>query len=84
MLDAVSDDDLKAIVAAMVARVKAQDVAAVKLLLSYMIGKPTDAPDPDRLDVDAMGIEADAIVTANKCRLNRPSALDLAMDDLGG
>ena len=45
-----------------------------------IIGKPVDVSDSDRLDVDGMGIDLDAIVTANRCRLNRPSALD-ELDD---
>src|SRR5207302_6485249 len=32
------------------AKAREGDVAAIKLLLSYTIGKPTDAPDPDTLD----------------------------------
>ena len=54
----------------------------VNIVRGRIIGKPTDAPDPDRLDVDGMGIDLDAIVTGNRCRLNRPSAFDVAMDVL--
>ena len=82
LLDAVSDDDLKAIVSAMVQKAKGGDLNAAREVLTRIIGKPADAPDPDRLDVDGMGIDLDAIVTANQCRLNRPSAFDLAMDEL--
>lgn len=84
MLDAVSDEDLKAIVSAMVEKAKGGDLNAAREVLSRIIGKPADAPDPDRLDVDAMGIDLDTIVTGNRCRLNRPSAFDLAMDVLDG
>ena len=51
LLDAVSDDDLRAVVAKMVEKAKAGDVAAAREVLTRTIGKPTDAIDPD-LDFD--------------------------------
>ena len=61
---------------------KGGDLDAAREILTRTLGKPADAPDPDRLEVDGMGIDLDVIVTANKCRLNRPSAFDVAMDEL--
>ena len=49
-LQAVSDDDIHEIVEALKVKAKKGDVAASKLLLSYTIGKPTTAPDPDTLN----------------------------------
>lgn len=83
LLDAVTDDDLKAIVAAMVEKAKGGDLNAAREVLTRTLGKPADAPDPDRLEVDGMGIDLDTIVTGNKCRLNRPLAFDPAIEELG-
>ena len=49
-LDAVSDDDIRDVIATLKEKAKAGDVAAIKLLLSYSVGKPTAAADPDTLD----------------------------------
>jgi hypothetical protein len=52
LVECVSDDDLTAIVDRLVAQAKEGDMAAIKLVLAYSIGKPTTAVDPDRVDVD--------------------------------
>ena len=52
MPDAVSEDDLKAIVVALVAQAKDGDVVAAREILNRTIGKPVDAVDVDRLDLD--------------------------------
>jgi hypothetical protein len=48
-LAAVSGPDLEAIVRQLVAAAKAGDVAAAKVLLPYLLGRPPEAVDPDRL-----------------------------------
>ena len=53
LLDSVSDDDLRAVVQSLVTRAKSGDVPACRELLNRLIGRPTEAADPDRLDVDA-------------------------------
>jgi hypothetical protein len=50
LLDSVTEADLAEVAQALLARAKQGDVAAAKLLLSYLIGKPEPAPDPDKLD----------------------------------
>ena len=52
LIEAVSDDDLKDIIQAVTEKAKAGDMAAVKIILDYCIGKPTQARDPDRLVLD--------------------------------
>ena len=47
ILDNVTEEDLLAIVEAL--KAKEGSVGAAKLLLSYALGKPAPAPDPDRL-----------------------------------
>jgi hypothetical protein len=48
-LAAVSGQDLEAIVRQLVAAAKAGDVAAAKVLLPYVLGRPPETVDPDRL-----------------------------------
>src|SRR5919109_2559853 len=45
-----SGEDLRAVCRALLERAKAGDVAAAKLALSYLMGKPERAVDPDTLD----------------------------------
>jgi hypothetical protein len=49
-IEAVTPDDIRDIINALKQKAKSGDLAAAKLLLSYSIGKPQAAPDPDRLD----------------------------------
>ena len=51
LLDRVTAEDIQAIVEKLLQMAKAGDVAAAKLLLSYTIGKPQPAVEPDNLDV---------------------------------
>lgn len=50
LLDSVTAADVAEVAQALLARAKQGDVAAAKLLLSYLVGKPEPAPDPDKLD----------------------------------
>ncbi len=52
LVAAVAPDDMAAIAAALVERAKGGDVAAARLVLSYLLGKPAPPVDPDRLDAD--------------------------------
>jgi hypothetical protein len=45
-----SGDDLRAVCRALLERAKAGDVAAAKLALGYLVGKPDKPVDPDTLD----------------------------------
>jgi hypothetical protein len=47
---AVTDEDVDAIAQRLVELARTGDVAAARLLLSYAVGRPTDAVDPDTLD----------------------------------
>src|SRR6185437_5760462 len=51
LLDALTPEDLIAVMQALIAKAKTGDVAATKLLLAYGLGKPAPTVDPDRLDV---------------------------------
>src|SRR6266480_1919919 len=50
ILNRLTEEDLLAITEALLAKAKEGSVGAAKLLLSYALGKPASAPDPDRLD----------------------------------
>jgi hypothetical protein len=54
LFDAVSEDDLRAIAQKLVRRAKRGDVAAAKLLLTYLIGRPADTVNPDRLGLEEL------------------------------
>src|SRR5437879_5060893 len=57
--EAVTDEDLKAIVQAMVQRAKEGDMVATRELLTRLVGKPPDAPDPDKLDLEEIKLRMD-------------------------
>jgi hypothetical protein len=50
LCETVTEDDVQAIVRQLLQRARDGDVAAIKVLFAYVIGRPTDAVDPDRLD----------------------------------
>jgi hypothetical protein len=52
LLDAISPDDVAAVARQLQKQALAGDVAAAKVLLVYVVGKPAEAADPDRLDLD--------------------------------
>src|SRR5579871_1115768 len=60
MLEAVTENDLKACVRKMVELAKSGDVAACKLLMEYVVGRPAAAVDPDRLDLDELAMLREA------------------------
>lgn len=60
LLDRVSDEDLEQIAHALVAKAKGGDVAAARLLFSYLLGRPGEAVDPDRLDADEWRLHQEA------------------------
>ena len=51
LIEAVGDDGLADIVQGMVTAAKGGDVAAAKLLLSYLIGKPAESVEPDYVEI---------------------------------
>ena len=52
MFDTVTPEDMQEITKTLVLHAKAGNVAAAKLLLQYMVGKPAPEPRPDLLDED--------------------------------
>src|SRR3990172_1770258 len=49
---AVTEDDLKAIVEAILKKAREGNIHAASFIFDRCVGKPAPAPDPDRIDVD--------------------------------
>jgi len=64
LLDAVSEDDLRGIVNALVSKAKAGDVAAAKEVFNRLVGRPSAAIDPDRWRVDDLRMLSEAMKLA--------------------
>jgi hypothetical protein len=56
LCQAVSAQDIQAIAHRLVVQAQAGDVAAAKLLLAYVVGKPAEPADPDTLDQHEWGV----------------------------
>lgn len=54
--ESVTAEQVQAIVAAMVDRATSGDVAAAKLVLGYLAGRPGPTPDPDTLDAHDLAV----------------------------
>jgi hypothetical protein len=54
MLEAVSDEDLRAIVRTLVDQAKRGENNSVQILFDRLFGKPTAAPDPDRVELEEL------------------------------
>ena len=52
LLAAVTEQDMQEVAAALLLRARLGNLAAIKLLFSYVIGRPVDPVDPDTLDRD--------------------------------
>jgi hypothetical protein len=50
MLEEVSDDAMRCIIQVLLFKAQSGDLAAIKLVLQYVLGKPTPAPDPDAVE----------------------------------
>ena len=61
-LDAITPDDMRALMRALIERAKNGDVAAAKLVFQYTLGKPAPAVEPDRLELDEHRLRAESAV----------------------
>jgi hypothetical protein len=52
LVNFVTEDDMKHLCFVLKMRAEGGDMVAMKLLFQYVLGKPTETVDPDRLDVD--------------------------------
>jgi hypothetical protein len=53
LLESVTEDDVAQLGRKLLAQALGSDVAAAKVLLSYIVGKPTEVVDPDRIEIEA-------------------------------
>jgi hypothetical protein len=63
LLNRATDDDWDTIADALIEKARAGDTAAIKLYYQYILGKPAQAADPDRVDID----EANLLEAARLC-----------------
>jgi len=79
LLQSVTEEDLLAITLALKAKAKEGNVAAAKLLLAYAVGKPTSAPDPDRLDGQELEHFKEKVQTVEQVQ-ERAKEVELALE----
>src|SRR4051794_24333002 len=65
-LEAVSDDDMRAVAHDIILKARNGDLAAAKLMLQYSLGKPATAVEPDRVEIDEheLRLESSIPITA--------------------
>jgi hypothetical protein len=52
LLEVVNEEEMRQVAFSLLIQAKGGNLAAIKLLLQYVLGKPAEAVDPDRLEVD--------------------------------
>jgi hypothetical protein len=79
LVETARDEDIKDVAAALLFQAKAGDVAAAKVWLSYVVGKPAETVNPDALDRDEWQAFLDnTIEPAELQRLRTSMPADLA------
>ena len=58
MIEAVSIDDMQAIVTALVTQAKAGDIQSIKVLIPYLVGSVPQSVNPDELEIEEMKLES--------------------------
>jgi hypothetical protein len=66
LLHTVPGEALAKIVLAMVEKAQAGDVAAAKLVLQYTVGKPAEAVEPDRIELDDHRLRVESCIPAGE------------------
>ena len=62
MLERVTPEAMGDITDALIARARVGELAAIKLLFDYVVGKPVEQPNPDRLDIDEWKLLRDGML----------------------
>jgi hypothetical protein len=78
-LEAIGDDDLKALARQLHADALAGDREAARLVLAYVIGRPVDAVDPDQADLHEWQLLAEASPT--RAEMLRAIVDDVDLDE---
>jgi hypothetical protein len=83
LINAVTGKDMADIVRVLIVRATSGDVAAAKLVLSYVIGKPAAAPNPDRMDVEELQhVQAEREVFTEMHKLQMTPEIGLAVNQV--
>ncbi|MEZ4270158.1 MAG: hypothetical protein R3C68_01580 [Myxococcota bacterium] len=75
LLNAVTDDELHAIVLKLVDLAKGGDLAAIREVLNRTVGKPETPADPDRLELERLRLESELLNANSSARF--ASLLDI-------
>ena len=57
LINFVTVDDVKHVAFILKEKAMSGDLAAIKLLFQYVVGKPTETVDPDRLDIEEVKLQ---------------------------
>jgi hypothetical protein len=66
LLEVVTEEELRQVAYSLLILAKAGNLAAIKLLLQYVVGKPAEAVDPDRLEVEEWKLAQESRVPAGQ------------------
>jgi hypothetical protein len=64
LINFVTEDDMKHVAFVLKERAMGGDLVAIKLLLQYVVGKPSETVDPDRLDIEERKLKEEAATAA--------------------
>jgi hypothetical protein len=67
VLTKITEERMGEMVEIMFARAIAGDMTAARILMQYSIGKPAEAIDPDRVDIDDFKVREDAAIPLDRC-----------------
>jgi hypothetical protein len=83
LINAVTEKDMADIVRVLIVRATSGDVAAAKLVLSYVIGKPAPALNPDRMDVEELQhVQAERELFGEMHKLQMTPEIELAVNQV--
>jgi hypothetical protein len=83
LITAVTEKDMADIARKLIARATSGDVAAARLLLSYAIGKPSAAPNPDRMDVEELQhVQSERELFSEMHKLQMTPEIELAVNQV--
>lgn len=76
LIDAVSPEEMAEIVKTLIGKAKKGDVAAANIIFDRAIGKPVEAANPDRLDIDELEIIIDKNIADLRLALPVPLTIN--------
>jgi hypothetical protein len=67
VLTKITEERMGEMVEVMFARAIAGDMTAARILMQYSLGKPAEAIDPDRVDIDDFKVREEAAIPLDRC-----------------